>query len=73
MILKLIIFALAGIFIYKLLGGKIPTVPKPKSREQKKLDEDTLVECSKCGTYVTMKECIVIHGKYYCDECAKNL
>jgi len=69
MILKLLIFAIAGVLIYKFFGGKLPGMPKPRSKEQKKLDEDTLVECSKCGTYVTVKESIMINGKYYCDEC----
>jgi uncharacterized protein len=69
MILKLIIFAVAGYFIYKFLGGKLPAIGR-KTREEKKLDEDTLVECTKCSTYVTVKESILINGKYYCDECA---
>jgi len=68
MILKLIIFAVAGYFIYKFFGGKLPTIGK--SSEEKKLDADTLVECEKCGTYVTVKESVLINGKYYCDECA---
>ncbi len=70
MILKLIVFAAIGIFIYKLMGGKLPTVPK-KSRtpETKQPDGDTLVECSKCGTYVSIKEATLINGKYYCEEC----
>ena len=71
MILKLIIFAIAGLLIYKFLGGKLPTLGK-KSPHEKKLDEDTLVECSKCGTYVTVKESVIINGKYYCDECAEK-
>jgi len=66
MILKLIIFAIAGVMIYKFLGGKLPTINK--SSEAKKLDEDTLVECEKCGTYVTVKESIVMHGKFYCSK-----
>jgi len=68
MILKLIIFAVAGLLIYKFFGGKFPTFGK--SPQEKKLDDDTLVECSKCGTYVTVKESVIINGKYYCDECA---
>jgi len=72
MILKLLVFAIIGIWIYKFLGGRLLHVPKPRSKAEKKLDEDTLVECSKCGTYVTVKESILIHGKYYCDECANN-
>ena len=44
---------------------------KSKKAEEKKLDADTLVECEKCGTYVTIKESILVNGKYYCDECAR--
>jgi len=68
-ILKLIIFGAAAYFIYKFFGGELPSVGR-KTKEEKKLDEDTLVECSKCGTYVTIKESTLINGKYYCDECA---
>lgn len=69
MILKLLIFAIAGVLIYKFFGGKLPSISKNAS--EKKLDEDTLVECEKCGTYVTVKESIIVHGKYYCSkECS---
>jgi len=60
---------MAGLFIYKLLGGKLPTIGK--SADEKKLDDDTLVECEKCSTYVTVKESIIVNGKHYCSkECA---
>jgi len=71
MILKLIVFAVAGYFIYKILGGKLPSIGK--SKEQRELDEDTLVECEKCSTYVTVKESVIIGGKYYCDDCASKV
>jgi len=70
MILKLIIFAVAAYFVYKFFGGKTPTLGTKKNKVDKKLDEDTLVECSKCHTYVTVKESVLINGKFYCDECA---
>ncbi|MGC9350576.1 MAG: PP0621 family protein [Sulfurovum sp.] len=70
MILKIIIFAVVTLLIYKFLGGKLPTIGK-KSPEEKKIDEDTLVECETCHTFVTLKESIIINGKYYCSqECA---
>jgi len=65
-ILKLLIFAIAGVMIYKFFGGKLPSIGK--SASEKKLDEDTLVECEKCSTYVTVKESIIISGKYYCSK-----
>lgn len=68
MILKLLIFAIVGLFIYKFFGGTLPKIGK--SADEKKLDEDTLVECEACGTYVTIKESLIVDAKYYCStEC----
>ena len=67
MILKIIIFAVVALLIYKFLGGKLPTLDR-RSSEEKKLDEDTLVECETCHTFVTLKESILVNGKYYCSQ-----
>ncbi len=68
MILKLLIFVAAGLLIYKFFGGRFPTFGK--TPYEKKLDDDTLVECTTCHTYVTVKESIIVGGKYYCStEC----
>ena len=66
MILKLVIFVVAALLIYKFFGGKLPRFGK--TPHEKKLDDDTLVECAKCGTYVTVKESIIVKGKYYCSQ-----
>ena len=66
MILKLLLFAFAALLIYKFFGGKFPKFGK--SPHEKKLDDDTLVECTKCHTYVTVKESLVMGGKYYCSK-----
>lgn len=77
MLLKLILFAVIFYAVYKLMGGKLPTLGSgkkdhiPKGEDKKKIEEDTLVECEKCGTFVTYKESIMVKGKYYCSkECA---
>ena len=71
MILKLIVFAIIGIFVYKLFGGQLPSLGKKTGTPKRKDAEgDTMVECSKCGTYVSVEETTLINGKYYCDECA---
>ncbi|MCB4742879.1 MAG: hypothetical protein LGB07_01990 [Sulfurovum sp.] len=70
MIIKFIIFAMIGIFIYRLMGGKLPIIDiKNRPKTKKKPDGDTLVDCSKCGTYVMIEEATLIGGKYCCDEC----
>lgn len=71
MILKVILFAIVGLLIYKFFGGQLPSFKNSaskKSASQKKLEEDTLVECETCGTYVTLKESELIQGKYYCSK-----
>lgn len=70
MILRLILIVIVGVLIYRLFGGKFPSWRKES--KEKKLEEDTLVECETCGTYVTVKESIIINGKYYCcTECTQ--
>ena len=64
MIFKLLLFAIIGVLIYRFFGGELPSIGK--SKEAKKLDEDTLVECETCSTYVTVKESIIVQGRYYC-------
>ncbi len=66
MILKLIALAIVGLLIYRFFGGKFPTLGK--TSHAKKLEEDTLVECTKCSTYVTVKESIIVSNKYYCSQ-----
>lgn len=66
MILKVIIFAIVALLIYKFFGGRIPSIPKRESR--KKLNEETLIECEVCGTYATLKESIIVRQKYYCSQ-----
>ena len=42
-----------------------------KAKPITKQDEETLVECKKCHTFVSSKEAIIKDGKYYCSkECA---
>ncbi len=76
MILKFIAFTLVGLVIYKFVTGRLPFLTnlnkkKINKDDEKKIEEDTLVECTKCGTFVTYKESIIVKGKVYCSkECA---
>ncbi|MDQ7084720.1 MAG: PP0621 family protein [Sulfurovum sp.] len=66
MILKLIIFAIVGLLIYKFFGGKFPKMGR--TADEKQLEDNTLVECAKCSTYVTVKESMLMNGEYYCSS-----
>ena len=36
-------------------------------------DEELMVQCCKCGTYVSSKECIVDKGEHFCSkECLEH-
>ena len=77
MILKLIMFAIIFYAVYRLMRGKLPKLGTDKKdrvskgEDTKKIEEDTLIECETCGTYVTYKESIIVKGKAYCSkECA---
>lgn len=71
MMLRLIIIFAVGVFLYRLFGGKLPTLRK--TEEEKKIEEDTLIECKECSTYVTIKESIIANGNYYCSKaCSKS-
>ncbi len=67
MLLKLIIFGVIAVAIYRAFGGKVPILDKSEPR-QKKPDGDTLVECASCGTYVTLKDAIIVNKKHYCSK-----
>ncbi len=68
MFLKLLFFVVIGVVIYRALGGKVPLLDKKEESPKDTLTEDTLVECATCGTYVTVKESIVVGTHYYCSK-----
>ena len=70
--LKLLIIAGVLYLLYRFAGGRI--LPERKADRRNSAEEaeegETLVECSKCSTYVVKKEAIFYRGKYYCSaEC----
>jgi len=72
MILKIILAIVAITLIYKFLGGRFPQI-RSKDKPLKQIEEDTLVECEACGTFVTLKESITTKGKTYCSSSCAGL
>lgn len=64
MIAKIIIFVLIIGVIYFLI------IPKFKSKKPSDSGE-SFVECSKCDTFVELKDSTLRNGKYICKECLK--
>ncbi len=73
MIFKLLIFAVIVFLVYTLLfKNSRGIVEKPNKKEKKKkIDGDTMVECTKCSVFVSETDAIIKDGKFYCSkECA---
>ena len=69
-ILVIVLIAL----VYFLFIKNKPLADKSQKNKSKdeKLDEAEMVECKKCGTYITLNEALLRDGKYFCsDECLK--
>jgi uncharacterized protein len=74
MLLKLLLLGAILYGLYRLAGGKI--LPAGRSRKEgaggksEAPDEETMVECHRCSTYVLKKEALFYKGRYYCSrEC----
>ena len=78
MILRLIIFAIIAIVIYRFLGGRIAFLNRKREFQDRDSDNDfTKVaptsECAECGTYMTEDDAIIYHKKSYCsNECLEK-
>ncbi len=69
----LLVIAVIGL-VYFLFIKKKPLSDSEKSTNPKKekLNDDDMVECTSCGTYITLKEALLRDGNYFCsDECLK--
>lgn len=67
MIIKLLIMGAVLYGVYFIFFKK-PEMLKGSSKDE---DSETVVECEKCGIYISIKEAVMKDGKYYCSkECA---
>ena len=66
MILKILVFIVVIAIIYLVFFKKSRGVIDKK--QDKSNDAESLVECSKCATFVPLKEAYIKDGKYYCSK-----
>jgi hypothetical protein len=76
--LKLIIFIVGAVAVYRLFGGKVPfldkenNVKKEAEHEFEKIEATS--ECASCGTYMTEDDALIYQKKAYCSsECLKKV
>jgi len=71
----LTIAVIAAIYFFLIKKPQVAKKYQERSEKEKnrpKVDEDIMVECEKCGTFVSSKEAIISDGKYYCSkDCAR--
>jgi len=71
--LKLLIFAVAAVAIYRFFGGKVPFLDKKEEGKEEGHDFgkiEATSECAACGTYMTENDALIYQKKAYCSsEC----
>lgn len=72
LVIGLVIAAVYYLFIRKGKPTQETTEQSPKKGKGDKKQEDIMVECAKCGTFVSSKEALIKDGQYFCSkECAQ--
>lgn len=67
--LKLLLFIGALSAVYFFFFKKKSLSPPSNDHSQ----EEAMIPCAKCGTYVQVKEALMRDGKYYCSrECMET-
>ena len=67
--LLLVIAVIAGVYFF-FIKKSTPLTKERHAKKNAKEDDETLVECEVCSTYITTSEAIVSSGKFYCSiEC----
>ncbi len=64
--MKYIILGVILYLLYITFFKKKAIIKTPN--KNKKDDADTVVECFKCKTYVSISEAILMDGKYFCSK-----
>lgn len=73
MFLKILVLILVLVVLYFIFFNKSLKKSKKEHKKDKKISSETMVECAKCGVYVSANEAIIKDGKYYCSsECANG-
>lgn len=70
--LKIFIFAVAAVAIYRFFGGKVPFLDRedaPKKEGEHDFEQiEATSECASCGTYMTEDDALIFQKKAYCSS-----
>jgi uncharacterized protein len=67
----LIAVLIAAVYFFFIKKKPLSSKTKPSKKEREE-DGDEMVECKKCGTYISLNEALIRDGQYFCsDECLR--
>ena len=65
--LLLVIAVIAAVYFF-FIKKKTPLTKERNEHKKEKDEDETMVACETCGTYISTKEAIVSSGKFYCSK-----
>ena len=76
--LRVLLFIIIAVMIYRFFGGRVPILDKEEKDSQKEQEEIEKIEstsaCAVCGTYVTEDDALIYQKKAYCSsECLERV
>jgi len=72
MLLKilLVIGVIAAVYFFFIKKSMPLTKERHDKKKSRKEEDETMVECATCGTYITASEALISSSKFYCStEC----
>jgi len=73
LVIVLVIGAIWYLFFRKPAKKTTENGTNNSSKKEDKKLEDIMVECAKCGTFVSNKEAIIKDGRYFCSKACAGL
>ncbi len=73
MLLKilLVIGVIAAVYFF-LIKKSTPLTKERHANNSREDDDETMIECATCGTYISTSEAIVSSGKFYCSTACRD-
>jgi len=79
MLLRVVIFVVGAVALYRIFGGKVPFLDKDYGETKAKEEEhdfgkiEATSSCATCGVYMTEDDALIFKKKAYCStECLEK-
>jgi len=71
MLLKiLLVIAVIAVVYFFFIKKSMPLTKERQEKKKRSESDETMVECTTCGTYISTNEAIISASKFYCStEC----